>query len=241
MRSSQRLLAVLLFAAVSLLALASSGLLDWITSSLFLILEFLAEFLRRVFGLRRSHRPPAHDRTPARHRTALGFHRPRRLAHRKGSAVRKRPGSDDGPSPEPEPKVRVLLPLTADHPGMIAFGLAECRVRKAELLFLFLRPLAVMPMGPNPLPTLTEDSAARALFERVVGEAQEAGVTIRTLYEVTHDRTASILEVARNHQADVLLMRAARRNRFWNALAGDTTQSILGHLPEHVSLVVHAA
>ena len=53
----KRLLAVLLFAALSLLALASSGLLDWIASSLFLVLEFLAGFLRRVFGLRIPGRP----------------------------------------------------------------------------------------------------------------------------------------------------------------------------------------
>ena len=94
------------------------------------------------------------------------------------------------------------------------------------------------------MPTLTEDADALALFERVGCEAREAGVVLRTLYEVSHDRTATILEhVARNHRADVLSWSwaPARRTWFWGVLAGDATRSILGHLPEHVSLVVHAA
>jgi len=244
MRSSQRLLAVLLFAAVSLLALACSGFLDWVSSSLFLVLEFLAEFLRRVFALRQPPRPHAQ---PARHRPAPApaAHRPRRLAHRKGPPGRKRAARADDPAAQPQtqptPKVRLLLPLSADRPELIGFALEECRARKAELVLLFLRPLAVTPMGPNPLPSASEDAAALTLFARVGAEAREAGVPLLTLYEHTHDRPASILEVAHNHRADLLLMEANRRNRFWTALAGDPTRAVLAQLPAHVSLIVHAA
>src|SRR4051812_34769516 len=99
MRSSQRLLALLLFAALSLLALACSGLLDWLASSLFLVLELLAEFLRRMFGIRLP-QPcpvPSTDHHAGRHhRPPLAGHRPRRLVHRKGFAARKRERPLDG-------------------------------------------------------------------------------------------------------------------------------------------------
>jgi nucleotide-binding universal stress UspA family protein len=135
----------------------------------------------------------------------------------------------------------VLVPLVGDKPGLVAFALDECRGRQAELLLLVLRPLAVTPMGPNPLPTLAEDEPARVLFERVGIRARAAGVTLRTFYRVTHDLPATILETARALDADVVVMEADRRNLLWRALMGDQVRAILTHLPERVSLVLHTA
>src|SRR4051812_32283160 len=53
MRAPRRLLAVLLIAAVGLLALAYTGLFNWISSVLFLLLELLAESLRPLLVRRR--------------------------------------------------------------------------------------------------------------------------------------------------------------------------------------------
>ena len=88
MRVPRRLLAVLLFAIVGLLALAFSGLLDWITSILFLILEFLAEFLRPLLGRRRKSRQSDRLQTRGRYRlpgcaSGHASERHRLLAHRK--------------------------------------------------------------------------------------------------------------------------------------------------------------
>ena len=138
------------------------------------------------------------------------------------------------------PKCRILLPLSEDVPELTAFAIDECQHRDAELLVLFLRPLAMTPMGPNPLPGLDEDHAARALFERVRREAESADVPVRTFYEKTFDRTATILDVTRRHEADVLLVGTSRRGWFRKALAGDIAQSILAHLPERASVMVHA-
>jgi nucleotide-binding universal stress UspA family protein len=135
----------------------------------------------------------------------------------------------------------VLVPLGGDRPGLVAFALDECRSRHAELLLLFLRPLAITPMGPNPFPLLAEDEPAQALFEHVGTQAREAGVLLRTFYQVTHDGPATILEAARTHQADVVVMEATHRNLFWRALKGDEIQSVLMHLPDRVSLVLHTA
>ncbi|MHC5544343.1 hypothetical protein ACYOEI_39445, partial [Singulisphaera rosea] len=56
MRDPRRLWAVVLLAVVSLLALIASGLLDWITSLLFLGLEFLVESLRPLWERPKKHR-----------------------------------------------------------------------------------------------------------------------------------------------------------------------------------------
>jgi nucleotide-binding universal stress UspA family protein len=248
MRVPRRLLAVLLFAVVGLLALAFSGLLDWITSVLFLVLEFLAEFLRPLLGRRR--KPRRSDRVHARTRYRLpagasghGGERHRRLAPRKvpPGRPRARPAEDAPPAPAPaSPEVRVLLPLDADRPELIAFALEECLGRRGELVLLFLRPLAVMPMGPNPLPGLAEDAQARTLLARVGEQAREAGVPLRTLYEVTRDQPATILDVARTSEADVLIMEATRRNFLWRILMRDAVHTILMHLPRHVNVLIHA-
>jgi nucleotide-binding universal stress UspA family protein len=152
-----------------------------------------------------------------------------------------REGTAEDSTPRALPSTRVLLPLGDDRPGLIAFALDECRSRQAELLLLFLRPLAITPMGPNPIPSLTEDEPARALFDRVGIQAREAGVPLRTSYQVTHDGPATILEAARALAADVVLMEATHRNVFWRALKGDEIQTVLMHLPDRVSLVLHTA
>jgi nucleotide-binding universal stress UspA family protein len=245
MRAPRRLLAVLLFAAVGLLALAFSGLFSWISSVLFLLLELLAESLRPLIGRRREQR----RRSPARSRSLAGelVHRgahPRRHGRPRSLPARLREGAA-GPHPSPPllvtPTSRVLVPLEADRPGLLAFALDECRHRRAELHLLFLRPLAVTPMGPNPVPSLAEDEQARTVFDRLGTLAEEAGVPIRTLYQVTHDVPATILETARAVEANVVVMEASRRNLFWRALWGDEIQAILMHLPERISLVLHTS
>lgn len=241
MRVPQRLWAALLFAALGLLALAFSGLLDWITSVLFLVLEFLAGFFRPRSEHRKKPRPRHRSRVLAG-ASAHMRDRARRSAFRK-TRPRRAPAGAEADVPEAPaslgPRTRVLVPLSADRPELITFALEECLDRQAELLLLFLRPLAVTPMGPNPRLTLAEDDRARTLFERVAAEARDAGVPHRTFYEPTRDMPATILDVARAHDADVVLMEATRRNLLWRALIGDEIQAVLMHLPEHVNLLIH--
>jgi nucleotide-binding universal stress UspA family protein len=242
----QRLAAALLLAAVGLVALFVSGLLDWITSILFLILELLAGSLHTLTRHRR--------RTRHRHAPFRGGHptiaataardRHRRFPRRKVFPRRRRDSAetDDGSqaAAPAAPSARVLVPVTSERPGLIAFALDECQNRNAELLVLILRPLAVVPMGPLSLPGLTEDAQAGALLEVIEAEARDAGVPFRSLYAVTRDMPGTILEVARTHKADVVVMEATRRNLLWRALLGDEIRAVLMHLPEHVNLLIHS-
>ena len=238
MRVPPRLLAVLLFVGVGMLALVVAGLLDWIVGVLFLSMEFLGEFVRAVFRRRRARRhPPSRPRHPsvaAAH--AVEGHR--RTPRRKDRPRRRRAGHPEGEPAPAGPRPKVLVPVAGDEPELIAFALEECRLRGAELLVLFLRPMAVMPMGPNPMPGLSEDEEARATFDRVGAEADRLGIPLRTLYATTADRPATIGEVAREEQPDVVVVGSARRNPIARLLSRDLTSSLLGLLPGRASLVI---
>ncbi len=240
MRVSPRILAVLLFVAVGLLALVVAGLLDWIVGVLFLSMEFLGELLRNVFRRRKERR-----RAPGRHRRASAAAprnaaNARRFARRRGRPRRDR-AADPEPPAVPERRPKLLVPVTGDDPDLIGFALEECRGRQAELVLLVLRPIAVIPMGPNDLPGLAEDDEAKALFERVGDEAARAGVPMRALYETTDDRAATVGAVARACEADVVLVASSRGNRIARLLSRDLAPSLVRLLPERASLLIHSS
>jgi hypothetical protein len=107
------------------------------------------------------------------------------------------------------------------------------------MILLFLRPLAVTPMGPNPMPGLDEDQAARLTFDRLGSEADRAGVPMRTIYATTGDIPATIGEFARSCEVEVVLVGSTRRKGFSWFLSRDPTPSILKQLPASASLTIH--
>lgn len=245
MRVPKRISAVLLIAAAGMLALVFSGLMDWLTSVLFLTMESLVGGFRPLVSARRSH--GGRHRASGRVRPAMGSRIPWKDRPRRPGRGRKGPcwlaaaePWGGGPDREGPPRARILVPISGARSVLIDFALDECRGRRAELLVLFLRPLAVVPMGPSALPTLAEDGPARAVLESVAEQARAAGVPLRTLYQVSRDMPATILDAVRIHEADVLVMEATRRGLLWRALLGDQVRSVLMHLPERVSLLIHA-
>ena len=137
------------------------------------------------------------------------------------------------------PRERVMV-ATQGNPRLIEFALKECKSRQAELQLLFIRHLAVTPMGPAPIPTLAEDVQALDLFDRVRAQAREAGVPLRLLYGVARDIPDAILDMAVTHGADLLLLGTTRRGALWKAMKGDVIQGVAEGLPETVGLLIHA-
>jgi nucleotide-binding universal stress UspA family protein len=245
MRVSARLTAVVLFAAIGVLALMFAGLLDWIVGVLFLLMEFLGETLRNIFARPKRKEKPE----PTRHRTGsttgwASIGQARGFGHRRGRPKRRRPDSRketvNAPDPDAVP-FRVLVPLNSIDEPLIEFALEECQIRRAELLVLFLRPMAVTPMGPNPLPGFVEDDQAKAAFDRVGELASQGGVPFRTFYETTADCPSTIGEVARATGADVVIVGSSRRHGVARFLTRDPNPSILKVLPERASLLIHAS
>jgi amino acid transporter/nucleotide-binding universal stress UspA family protein len=137
------------------------------------------------------------------------------------------------------PKERVMV-ATQGNPRLIEFALKECKNRQAELDILFIRHLAVTPMGPAPVPKLEEDEQAMELFDRLREQAKAAGVPLRLLYGVARDVPDAILDMAVTHGADLLLLGATRRGALWKAMKGDVIQAVAEQLPESVGLLIHA-
>ncbi len=136
-------------------------------------------------------------------------------------------------------KERIMVP-TQGNPRLIDFALKECKNRQAELDILFVRHLAVMPMGPTAIPRLDEDEQALDLFDRLRQQAKESGVPLRLLYGVARDIPDAILDMAVTHGADLLLLGTTRRGALWKAMKGDVIQAVAEHLPESVALLIHA-
>ena len=136
-------------------------------------------------------------------------------------------------------KFRIMVP-TQGNPKLIEFAFQECLTRQAELQILFVRLLAVTPMGPLAVPRLVEDQDAQALFERVRDQARTAGVPVRLLYAVASDIPDAILDMAVTHGADLLLLGTTRRGALWKVMKGDVIQAVAEQLPEQVGLLIHA-
>jgi nucleotide-binding universal stress UspA family protein len=232
MRVNPRVFAVVSFVVVGILALVVAGMLDWIVGVLFLSMEFLGEFVRSVFRRRRDRR-----RLPARPRHPSIVPIRRRGHHRRKRAGHHAEG-DLAPTSSPDQRLRILVTVGGDEPDLLEFALEECRRRQAEMILLFLRSLAVTPMGPISLPGLDEDDEARAILDRLGAETARLGVPLRTIYATTGDRPATIGEFARACEADVVLVGSPRRSRFARFLSRDLAPSILKLLPERASLTI---
>jgi nucleotide-binding universal stress UspA family protein len=138
-----------------------------------------------------------------------------------------------------KPRERVMVP-TMGNPRLIEFALKECQNRQAELAILFVRHLAVTPMGPAAFPRLDEDEQALALFDQIRAQAGEAGVPLRLLYGVARDIPDAILDMAVTHGADLLLLGTTRRGTLWKAMKGDVIQAVAEQLPASIDLLIHA-
>lgn len=226
MRVPPRILAVVLFVSVGIIALMVAGVLDWIVGVLFLAMEFLGEVLRGVFRRRRERRHP-----PNRHK-----HIPRR-----GRPLRKRSKKAQEADEPVKPLIHILVPVASDEADLLAYAIEECRTRQGELIVLFHRPFTAIPMGPAEMPGLAEDIEAQATFDRITLEADRLAVPLRTVYRSTADLPAAIGEVAREYQADVVILGSTRRNGLSRFLSRDLTPSILQMLPKHASLTIRAS
>ncbi|MCX8138484.1 MAG: amino acid permease [Gemmataceae bacterium] len=142
-----------------------------------------------------------------------------------------------GTAPRTPPRILVA---TRGNPGLLRFAVEEARNRQAELLVLFVRQLAVIPMGSVTTPNWTEDEEAQALFKEARTLAQPMGIVVRPLYAVTHDVAEAILELAVTYGVDLLILGVSQRGRLDRLMKGDVIQQVAQYLPERITLLIHA-
>ncbi len=150
------------------------------------------------------------------------------------------------PGPRAEPVTPPLIPAqrimvaTRGNPKLVRFAVEQARTRQAELLVLFVRQLAVVPMGSVTEPDAQSDLDAQALFADVESAARETGVPMRLLYAVADNVAEAILDLAVTHGVDLLILGATQRGALWRVMKGDVIQQVGEYLPERTSLVIHA-
>lgn len=137
------------------------------------------------------------------------------------------------------PHARVLV-ATRGNTKLVRFGVEQAKARQAELFVLFIRQLAIMPMGSVGAPDVDEDDEAQALFNEAQRAAEEAGVPVQFLYAVTQDVAEAILDFTVTYGADLLILGASQRGALWRTMKGDVLQGVAQLLPERTTLLIHA-
>ena len=145
----------------------------------------------------------------------------------------------NGIRPRPTFPTRTLVP-TRGNPKLIRYALEQARLQGGEVLFLFVRHIAVATMGSFRAADPTADPEAAALFEAIRRDAETAGVKANCLYAVAWDVADAILEFAVTHGVDTLLLGATQRSTFWHMMKGDVTREVAEYLPENITLLFHA-
>src|SRR5262249_8898557 len=139
-----------------------------------------------------------------------------------------------------EPHGQVLVATRGGNPRLIHFALDQARTRRARLFVLFVRHIAVPTMGSANVADVNTDPEAQELFRQIEREAAAAGVPVRFLYAVAWDVAEAILEMAATHGVDAVLLGASQRGGLWRTMKGDVIQEVGQHLPERISLLIHA-
>lgn len=110
----------------------------------------------------------------------------------------------------------------------------------SELLVLFVRHLAVHPMGPLGPNRGEDDAEALALFNAARQLAAEQEIQVYCLYALSNDIADTILEMAVTHGVSQLVMGTSQRGGLWRAMKGDVIDTVAQYLPESISLMILA-
>ncbi|MCI0455488.1 MAG: amino acid permease [Gemmataceae bacterium] len=162
------------------------------------------------------------------------------LAPARAEALARKPEPVAPAEPVYEPTGRILVATRGGNPRLVRFALDQARDRKAELFVLFARHVAVPTMGSTNVADVNTDPEAQELFRQIEQQAAEAGVPVRFLYAVAWDVAEAILEMAATYGVDLVLVGASQRGGLWRTMKGDILQEVAQHLPERISLLIHA-
>jgi len=136
-----------------------------------------------------------------------------------------------------EPTARFLT-ASRGNPKLLKFALENAKEHKAELIFLYIRQVAVAVLGP----ALKEgpDAEALALFARIREQAEAEGVPVKLIYTVTDNIADAILDFSATLGVERVILGATQRGALWRTMKGDIIQGVAQHLPERTTLLICA-
>lgn len=127
---------------------------------------------------------------------------------------------------------RLLVAVRGWTPSL-RFALEAARLRKASLLVLYIREVAVAAdLGSD----WRKDKNAAELFRRIQREAGD--LPINPLYSVSDSPADTIIDLAATFGVDTVILGGSRRAVLVKLLKGNVVTRVATHLPENIRLVV---
>ena len=132
------------------------------------------------------------------------------------------------------------LVATQGNPKLVAFALEQAKQAQAELLFLFVRHIAVPMLGPANKPDIALDPDAQQAALQIQEQAAATGVPTRFLYTVAENIAETIVDFAVTYGVNRVIIGATKRGTLWRTMKGDVIQGVAQHLPEATQLLIQA-
>jgi nucleotide-binding universal stress UspA family protein len=132
------------------------------------------------------------------------------------------------------------LVATQGAPKLVAFALDQAKSFHAEVLFLYVRHIAIPMLGPAYKPDIATDPDAQKAAQYIKEQADAKGVPIRFLYTVAENVAETIVDFAVTYGCNEVILGTSKRGTLWRTMKGDVIQGVAQHLPERTQLVIHA-
>ena len=135
--------------------------------------------------------------------------------------------------------VRFLV-ATQGSPKLVGFALEQAKSFHAEVLFLYVRHIAIPMLGPAHKPNIANDPDAQKAAQQIKEQAEAAGVPIRFLYTVADNIAETIVDFAVTYGVTQVIIGTTKRGALWRTMKGDVIQGVAQHLPDRTQLLIHA-
>ncbi|HEY2343379.1 MAG TPA: universal stress protein [Chthoniobacteraceae bacterium] len=136
---------------------------------------------------------------------------------------------------------RIMVAARGPTP-VLRFALDEAKLRKAQLLVLYVKEIAVFMTGTAPTASRgkwQDDPQAATIMGLVLKLGEEVGVDVLPVYAVSADAAATILDLAAVLGVDYLMLGADQRMTMSKLLKGSVVASVAAGLPEDIQLIIH--
>lgn len=133
-----------------------------------------------------------------------------------------------------------FLVATQGNPKLVKFSLELAKLYHAEVLFLFVRHIAVPMIGPAHKPNIADDEQAQKVAQQIQEQGVAEGVPVRFLYTVADNIAETIVDFAVTYGVSQVILGSTKRGALWRVMKGDVMQGVALHLPERTQLLIHA-
>jgi amino acid transporter/nucleotide-binding universal stress UspA family protein len=143
--------------------------------------------------------------------------------------------------PRLEEGQKIMVAARGINP-VLNFALEEAKLRKAVLLVVYVKEIAVYFSGAPAVlgrAKWKEDAQAAAIMSLMLREGEARGVCVQPVYAVSEDAAATILDLAATLGVDYIILGASQRRTLADLLRGSVATQIAQHLPDSIRMVIY--